>query len=166
MMKSTQRGQGVLRLLFAMVLIFGTIYVLQWDRMPAEPKDVQAVVALAEASPAAKAKVVAALEKTPNPDRSELRGLRSGVEEILVTEAARKLTGNMNLQTPTEAAALREKEETVRLAGIESKSWAEMSGDEQANYVVSKSVYVFVVLFFITMGSLILRALSRGSSGR
>lgn len=164
MMKSTQRGQGVLRLLFAIVLIFGTIYVLQSDCMPAEPKDVQAVAALAETSPAAKAAVVSALEKTPNPDRGELRRLRKRVDEILVTEASRKLTGNMGLHTPSEAAALRDKQEAALLARTESKSWNELTEDEQAAYVVDKSLWGLFFIIWLGLIPVMLRAVTRGSS--
>ena len=151
-------------MILAIVLISVTLFLLLADHQPAESKDVQQLVALAEASPAAKAVVVSALEKTPNPDRGELRSLRKRVDEILVTEASRRLTGKADLQTPSDAAALREKQEAALLARAESKSWNELTEDEQAAYVVDKSLWG--VLFIIWLGLILvmLRAVTRGSS--
>lgn len=137
-MKSVQRGEGTLSVVISIALITGYLSWVLSDFLPAQAEDLQKVVLTAAASPDANAVVVESLKETPNPNRIELRHMRSRVNEIIVTETARKVTGDKALETPSERNATLERQAEVRLSAIESKAWGEMSNDERADYLASK----------------------------
>ncbi|MDR2837752.1 MAG: hypothetical protein LBV49_04160 [Azonexus sp.] len=149
-----QQGNGALSfLLWAFCLSLSVSFLISYYYLPAEPKDVQEIVSLAATSPEAKAVVVASLKKTPNPKNSELNDLRSRVNEVIVTETARTITGDKTLETPSAREVSRERQETARLASIKSKTWAEMNNGERGEVIVPILIGItgsmFAVMFVI-----------------
>lgn len=163
--KSVQKGQGSLSLLVSIVLVLCSLLWLLSDYLPAQADELKEVVSLAATSPEAKAAVVATLKQTPNPNRMELRHMRNRVNEIIVTDTARKVTGDTTLETPSERDASREREAVARLAAIESKPWSKMSNDERAEFLASKwSILLGAVLFvgFVLVSLRMFRQAERG----
>ena len=100
MNKRHQQGQ-VARWVCA---IAATVFLLclAYEAGPASPDDVKALVAKAEASPAAMAVLQEGLKNTPTPTRDELTDLREKVNERLMLETSRALTGDPSLRSSTE----------------------------------------------------------------
>jgi hypothetical protein len=164
-MKSVQRGESTMSLLVSMAVIFGFLVWLLSDYMPADAEDLQAVISLAAPSPDAKSALATALKETPNPNRTELRHMRSRVNEIIVTETARVVTGDKTLETPSERNAANERLGAARLAAIESKAWSEMSGEERAAFLASKSYVVAAIFAFLGLTLFGWRTISQTERG-
>jgi hypothetical protein len=128
--------------------LFWTLY----DFLPADVNEVQAVVALAAPNAEAKAALAESLSKTPNPDRVDLRRMRRDVNEILVTETARTVTGDLSLQTPSALAAARARDYAERMAAIESRPWRQMSYAEQFAYVSSPQCLSGILFVLLVVG--------------
>lgn len=151
MLRSGQRGDSFVSFLVALALVVCSLYWLLSDYFPARAVDLQEVVALAGQNPAANVVLAASLKETPNPNRMELRRIRSHVNEVIVTEMARIVTGDKTIETPSERQANREREAVARTAALESKSFGEMSNEERAELVVSKWPIVLFGLVGISL---------------
>jgi uncharacterized Zn finger protein len=152
-MDTNQSGSSAWDVLWVLSIIVWLGWIAS-DFLPADADSVQAVVSLAAKSPAAKAELVAALKETPNPDRSDLNKIRKRVNEIIVTETAREVTGDTTLKTPTEMDSQRDRALAAREAKLESTSWESMSNEEKVQYLSSKWAAVLgamvaaIALFF------------------
>ncbi len=144
-MRCHQRGEGLIDVVWLLVSIAGLMwFASSW--LPADAQDVQAVVTLAEKSPEAKADLAAALKAQPNPDRGDLAKMTERVNEILVTEQARVVTGNKDLKTPTQMKAEREAERKARAAVLDAKQWSSMSDDDKGEYILNHAPQVAMIL--------------------
>lgn len=149
--KSSQRGDFILWM--SAVLMLVTVSWTVYDLLPADVEEVQAVVVRARANAEAKAALATAFAEIPNPDRIDLRRMRRQVDEILVTETARALTGDRSLQTPSALAVIREKDDAAQMAAIESKTWRHMSDDERIAFLTSAPRLTLVALVLVVAGS-------------
>jgi len=121
-----------------MALVLACLFWMLSDYAPASAEDLQAVISTATPSPEAKSILAVALKETPHPNRAQLSNMRKRVNEVLVTESVRSLTGDQTLESPSVRAATREKAEEDRLASIESKAWTEMSNEERAEFIARR----------------------------
>lgn len=162
-MKSSQRGDFTLWM--SVVLMLGVGLWTVYDLLPAEAEEVQAVVLHAQSNAEAKAALAASFAEIPNPDRIDLRRMRRQVDEILVTQTARAVTGDRSLQTPSALAAIREKEDAARMTAIEAKTWRHMSDDERIAFLTSTPRLTLVAFVLVVVGSAVLgwRAIFSGS---
>ena len=119
-MKRNHKGASAWDVLWVLSIIIWIGWIAS-DYLPADAQSVQAVVSLSEKSPAAKAELASFLKVTPNPDRSDLAKITKQINEILVTETARQVTGDMTLKTPTELAAQQEVKQSAELASLNAK---------------------------------------------
>lgn len=95
--------------------IFGVVCVgilLIWAAgfMPASQENVQAVVQSAQGNAEATAIVTSSLEKTPTPTITELGRIKDKVNEALVLETAKQVTGNPALKSHSQI----QKEEFIK----------------------------------------------------
>lgn len=164
-MKMTQRGGSTLSALVSAVLILGVLSWLLSDYLPASAEDLQAVVVLAGPSPAAKGALAALLKETPHPNRSELRDMRRRVNEVIVTEMARAITGDKTIEAPAERDAIRERQDVSRIAQLEVKSWGGMSNEERAHFLASKWLIALGVIGFMAGLLFALRAMQDAKRG-
>ena len=146
---TAQRGASLLSFLLLVALLAVAFRWLLDDYLPASAEDLNAVVALADSSTAARTILVGALKETPNPNRGELRLLRSRMNEVIVTETARAVTGDKTIETPTERASARETQEASRIDQLAAKSWGEMSNEERAALAISRASLAVLVLAVI-----------------
>lgn len=137
-MISTQRGDSSLSLLLSLALLFGGLYFVVSDYFPAQADDLQEVVSLASHSPEARAELTAALATTPNPNRKELRRIQYLINEIVVTETARSVTGDASIKSPAAMEADQKADFAARVAAISAKGWGEMTVDEKYDFLYSK----------------------------
>lgn len=125
-----------MRVLFVIILLAFLSFIF-YGYLPANAEEVNNTVKLASSNTQAKAEVAKALRQTPNPTRFDLARIDTRVEEIIVTETARVVTGNKYLTTPTEQKilaerqeaeqqAIRKKENDDNIEKIKSKSFVEM----------------------------------------
>lgn len=137
-MISTQRGDSSLSLLLSLVLLFGCLYSVVSDYFPAQADDLQKVVSLASHSQEARAELAAALATTPSPNRKELRRIKYRINEIVVTETARSVTGDASIKSPAAMEASQKADFAARVAAIGAKGWGEMTVDEKYDFLYSK----------------------------
>lgn len=136
--KSCQQGVSTVDILLGVGFALCCLFLLS-SQLPARVDDVKEVAAIAESSTQAKLEFAASLQKTPNPNRSELRAMRSRVNEILVTETARAVTGNDALNTPSQIDAARKKEEAASAIALGSKGWSDMNIGERVQYLYNQT---------------------------
>ena len=135
-MKSLQRGGGAVRILVTLALLVGSLLLILPNWLPAQAEDLQTVIALAAPSAEAKAALSESLIKTPKPTVAQLGKMKSLVNEILVTETVRSVTGDGSLQTATVLAATQEADNKSRMMVIESKDWDQMSDIDRVIYIL------------------------------
>ena len=102
-MKSAQMQRGGIGWLavWAIAVTFMVVtFAYEWSPAPAE--DVMALVTKAATSPGATAIVQEGLQRTPTPSHGELADLRTRVNERLVLDTARALTGDQSLRPASE----------------------------------------------------------------
>lgn len=97
-MKHQKGAGGVSLLVLIIVAAFGWAL---YEAVPADAAQVQALVASAQQSPEARSVIAIALTQKPNPNKAELRTLELKVNEILVTEIARKEAGDPTIMLPS-----------------------------------------------------------------
>jgi hypothetical protein len=145
-----QRGEGTVVVMLSVAILAWSLLWLISDFFPAKAEDLQQVVVLAGVNAEAKAEITSTLNSTPNPSNMELRQLSKRVNEIIVTEIAKKTTGDYMLKTPSAKESEREKQAAIRLTAIESKSWTDLNLMEFAEVVadwwMSKGLVLFLVL--------------------
>lgn len=167
-MKSEQRGSGTVSSLVLVALGIALLLMMVRDNSPAKPEDLQGVISLASINPEANAALAAALLETPNPSRADLDGMRDRVNEIVVTEIAKEVTGETTLQTPSVARATRELHQAQYLAALESKAWAEMSNQERIDFLGSKThvlVSLGLLIAFLWGTAFFLKVVKRNERG-
>ena len=96
-MRISQRGSSSVQALLGTVFIFGFLYWIAWDYMPSKAEDLQKVVSLAESHPKAKEALADLLKETPAPNNNQLKRIRSSVNEIVLLETSKKVTGDPSL---------------------------------------------------------------------
>ena len=131
--------------LAAMWILFGYL--------PAEANDLQEVITLASGSSEAKGTLAKSLKENPNPSRSDLKGIRNRINEILVTEKSRAVTGDYSLQTPTALAESKKKSNASEASEPESKTWNQMTTDEKIAFafrVLMKAVAILLIFSFVS----------------
>jgi hypothetical protein len=164
-MKSSGDRSALSRL--TLVVLVAAACLLWWlSGAPSKADKVQEVVSLAAKSPEAAAAVAESLKNNPNPSVVELHALRSHVNEILVTETARQVTGDKTIETPTERDAALKRQEVKRYEMLAAKPWAEMTFDEIAEYLLISilknwMLFLIVPLLWLFIGRLISRSLVR-----
>lgn len=162
-MKTTQPCDSTL--LVSLALMFGGLLWLLSDYLPADATELQALVALATPNPDAKTALAESLRETPNPNRVELRRMRSRVNGILLTATARAVTGNKALETPSDRRARVEREQQARLAQLEAKPWSELSNDERALVAASKWPIAAYILGIVVVAAFGWRIVHRAQQG-
>ena len=150
-----ERGNSLCGTFLGIILIFGSLFWVLADYLPAESADVQSLVVLAAPSTDAKKMLVDFLKASPNPNRGELRQIKTRIDEILVTETARTVTGDPTLESLTEREARSTKEKKLELARLQATPWAQMTKDEQAVFFWDWFLgRLAIILFSIVLGSM------------
>jgi hypothetical protein len=121
-MMTRNQGRAVVDFLMAPLLLI-TLLIWWYSASQATPEAVQAVVAQANASPAATAIVQAGLKATPTPTVSELNTIRHQVEERLVLETAKRVTGDQSLRASSEVHAEQENQAQARVGETLLNEW-------------------------------------------
>ena len=105
-MKSARMQRGGIGWLVVWALAV-TVLVLTilYEQSPAPAEDVKALASLAATSPQATAILQEGLKQAPTPSRRELADLMSQVNERVVLEASRTLTGDQSLRPTSEVKA-------------------------------------------------------------
>lgn len=142
--------------IFAIFLAY--LSYLFYGYSPASAEDVNKTVKLASSSVEAKNVVSKEFSVTPNPNNFELDRINTRVEEIIVTETARVVTGNRALIAPTEKKLIAEQKKSEYDAAqkiereryveeLKSKSFVEMSFNEFIAWVLyyTPSMILFMV---------------------
>lgn len=119
-MRKKHKG-SISNALIAAVLLFSLVMWV-YGATKSEPADVKSVIALASGSEAATLILKAGLKSTPTPTVLELSKLRGAIEEQLVLEQARQLTGDKSLR----AASVVEAEKKAEGQAQEAKGQAQI----------------------------------------
>lgn len=147
MLKS--RGTGSWDVILWLAIVALAIWAWVPDFLPADAGEVKSLAAVAAASNESREAFAAALKQTPNPTRAELRKMRTRVNELLVTETAREVTGDETLKAPADVQRDRSSAEAARQARLDAMAWREMSTEELALWVTSHWQHV---LFALALG--------------
>jgi len=145
-MRSLQRFESSASLLLWNALVVASLFWLWSDYQQASAEDLQAVISMATPSPEATSLLAVALKETPRPDHAQLRDMRKRVNEALVAESMRSLTGDQTLESPSVRAAAGVKKEWDRFR----EAWAEASNEKRIEFVASHwgiLLFVLVVAF-------------------
>ena len=152
-----------------LAIIFACVSYVLYGYSPASADAVNETVKLASSSIDAKSVLSKELRNTPNPNNFELGRINSRVEEIIVTETARVVTGDPALMTPAEQELIEKRREANYQAvqrikteeyieKVKAKSFVEMSYGEFIVLVLHYSPNIALVSFSILlMLNLILR---------
>jgi len=132
MMRRHEQGSSTLSLLLSVMLVLGGLYWLLSDYLPADAEDLQSLVSLAAPSTEARNVLAASLKASPNPNRIALREMRRRVNDIVVTETARAVTGDKTLESAGERGARLKREEAARIARVQATPWGDLNGDDRA----------------------------------
>ena len=162
---NSMNGKGSWDTLIWLGLLILALWAWVPDYLPADASDVQALGQKSSVDAEARQALVLALKETPNPNRGQLRQMEKRVNEVLVTAAARGVTGDKTLPTPAEAKAMQAKAEAVRESELEAKAWGEMSNEERAQFVVSKWQYVAFTVAMVLAVIFGLRTMSSAQRG-
>ena len=103
MNRHSQRGSIAWVICAIGVAIF--LSCLFYESTPAAPDDVSALAAATKADPAATAILQEGLKQSPTPTRKQLAELRGRVNEQLVLNASRTITGDAGLRSSAELEA-------------------------------------------------------------
>lgn len=137
----------------AITMLFFAILFIQPKYSPAEANDLQEVITLASESSEAKATLAKSLKENPNPSRSDLKEIRNRINEILVTEKSRAVTGDYSLQTPTALAESKKMSSATEAAELESKTWNQMTTEEKITFafrMLMKAVAILLIFSFVS----------------
>ena len=106
-MKSISKHQQRGKVSGALLILVGDILILwvSWDLSPAPAADVKAVVEMVNEVPAARIKVQTFLANNPSPNNVELKNLKRDINDLVVLEEAKKITGNPDLKSSSEQQA-------------------------------------------------------------
>lgn len=143
------RGTGSGDVMLLLGIVAFAIWAWMPEFLPADAGDVKSLAAVAATTNESRAAFAAALKQTPNPSRAELRRMRTLVNDLLVTETAREVTGDATLKAPADVQQERASAEAARQAKLDAMAWREMSTEEQALWVASQWQHVLFALALV-----------------
>ena len=134
-----------------------TLVSLFYDYSLSSANDLEEVVKLAEQNDEAMVFVKQFLAKNPAPKNKDLSKLKSEINEIIVRDIARNVTGNKSLPSDSELELLekqeaQEKEKKI-LVLLESKPFLDMNQEEVSQYIEYQILHnwrlIFIPVFWI-----------------
>ena len=151
-MKTKQQGFGVFEVVFLVSMII-LVIVFSYDYADASASDVAELTQLAQTSNEATSRLQSFLTNHPTPTNSELRAVRKDVNEAVVLEQSRKITGNAKLLSSAEIAkqatlTAARNEERLKDA-LNAKSIPSMSPDEFMWWLTHKLLELWPAVLFI-----------------
>jgi hypothetical protein len=141
------KREGTITFLLGIFLFVGSLFWLLSDYRDAQAEDLQKVITTAADNVEANAVIAQALKASPNPNKIELRQLQKKVNEIIVTDLARKVTGDSTLKPPSANEANQSPKASDPLSAGKSKSWSELNSDERKNILIKAGIVLLIATF-------------------
>lgn len=131
------------------------IAVWEWVVAPelitADAAEVHALVAKAAPSTEATAVVAEGLKRHPQPTQGDLERMRADVNDVVLTQTARRVTGDPSVPTKAEKERARAAENEARRQRFEALRWDQMSAAERLQLTADRSPLIAFVLLLLVV---------------